>query len=531
MRRDLGSGAADVAQILPELRDVFPDLPPPPDAASEAARFQLFDSTVTLLRNVAFGRPTLVVLDDLQAADTASILFLRFLASQLGDMPMMVVGTYRDVELTPEHPLTTAIAELAREPVARVLELGGLPADAVGEYLRSTTSLVAPDTVVAAVWRATNGNPLFVGEAVRLLTAEGRLTDEADLTALHVAVPQGVRAVIARRIGHLGDETARALGLGAALGPEFGVDVLLRGSATSRASEPSTCSTRPSGRAAPAGRRRSGSLSLLPRSCSRDAVRRTVPGRRSRLHGRIATVLEELYAASIDAHRAELAFHFVQAALLRGVVPTRSTKASVRRRSRTRGERATTRPCHWPTRRLLASTVWRSPGSTSGAAGRPDRVQLLLASGMSCTRGRVSTPPEPLPRAGGPGPAAGDGLLACPAALGVRRPPRGRGGARHRMMPLLQDALVMLGGERRRLRVQTVDAPGLRVAELARAARRQRRRSAARRSSWRAAPVIRRRSPTPSSDGSGRRGGRITRPSGERSPRSFAASRRRSRRR
>ena len=126
---------------------MFPDLPPPPDAASESARFQLFDSAATLLRNVAFGRPTLVVLDDLQAADTASILFLRFLASQLGDMPMMVVGTYRDVELTPEHPLTTAIAELAREPVARVLELGGLPADAVGEYLRSTTSLSPRDTV------------------------------------------------------------------------------------------------------------------------------------------------------------------------------------------------------------------------------------------------------------------------------------------------------------------------------------------------------------------------------------------------
>ena len=120
IRGYLGSGAADVAQMLPELRTIVPDLPSrSPD--SDAARFQLFDSTTDFLRNAARERPILVVLDDLQAADTPSILLLQFLASQLGDMRLLIVGTYRDVELTPEHPLTPAIAEIAREPSVRVI--------------------------------------------------------------------------------------------------------------------------------------------------------------------------------------------------------------------------------------------------------------------------------------------------------------------------------------------------------------------------------------------------------------------------
>jgi len=124
--------------------------------------------------------------------------------------------------------LTAAISEMARERATRLITLGGLPADAVGEFIGATANIDPHDRLVAAVWRETSGNPLFVGEAVRLLSAEGRLLDVGDLTSLRVAVPTGVRAVIARRIGHLGKETARALVLGAAIGPEFSIDVLRR---------------------------------------------------------------------------------------------------------------------------------------------------------------------------------------------------------------------------------------------------------------------------------------------------------------
>ena len=203
IRGYLGSGAADVAQILPELRTIVPELPSrSPD--SDAARFQLFDSTADFIRNAARERPILIVLDDLQAADTPSILLLQFLASQLSDMRLLIVGTYRDVELTPEHPLTSAIAEIAREPSVRVIALRGLEAEAVAEVIGAAAGTAPTGRVAAAVWRATNGNPLFVGEAIRLLSAEGRLDDIGGADELRVAIPAGVHAVIARRIGYLG---------------------------------------------------------------------------------------------------------------------------------------------------------------------------------------------------------------------------------------------------------------------------------------------------------------------------------------
>ncbi len=123
VRRQLGHGASDVAQMLPELRELIPDLDLRPASESDTARFQLFDATATFLRNAAASRPMLAVVDDLQAADTPSILFLRFLASQLSEMSLLVVGTYRDVALTPDHPLTTALVELTREPATRLLTL------------------------------------------------------------------------------------------------------------------------------------------------------------------------------------------------------------------------------------------------------------------------------------------------------------------------------------------------------------------------------------------------------------------------
>jgi tetratricopeptide (TPR) repeat protein len=321
LRRQAGPGAADVAQMLPEIREVFSDLPAPRDADSDSARFQLFDSTATILRNAGRVRPLLVVLDDLHAADTASMLLLRFMASQLADMRVLIVGTYRDLALAPNQNFPDAIAELQREPVTRVIRIGGLKPAELATFIAATADFAPEDELVAAIWRATSGNPLFAGEAIRLLRAEGRLTELADLKALRVAVPSGVRAVIARRIGHLDAVMRRALALGAVLGPEFGLDVLANVAGlgadaaldlVDQASE--------AGLLLPvtgaAGRYR----------FSHDLVRETLyaelsPGRRARLHVQVGQVLEELDAARPDSHLPELAFHFVQAAQLGAHTP------------------------------------------------------------------------------------------------------------------------------------------------------------------------------------------------------------------
>jgi tetratricopeptide (TPR) repeat protein len=457
LRHQLGSGAADVAQILPELRDLLPDLAPLPDAESESARFQLFDSTATFLRNAALQRPLLVVVDDLQAADTPSILFLRFLATQLSVMRVLVVGTYRDIALTPDHPLTPAIAELGREPITRTLTLSGLQAGAVGEFIGAASGVTPQSHLVSAVWRETKGNPLFVGEAVRLVSAEGRITDVADLSSLRIAVPAGIREVIARRISHLGDETARALAFGAAIGPEFSVEVLRR-VAEYEADQLLDLLDE----AAQAGL-------LLPVTgvagryrFSHDLIRESIyddlaPARRMRLHRRIAEVLEELYGASPDAHLAELAFHFFEAA--QGGEPATEVDAAGRTAAkaidyaRRAGDQASRSLAFEEAVRLFRMALAVLDENEPDEETRTDT--LLSLGDASARGGDIAGSRATFLEAAGIARRTGMARNLARAALGYGgRLPWTRPGRDTRLIPLLQDALVLLGGDDERLRVR-----------------------------------------------------------------------------
>jgi DNA-binding SARP family transcriptional activator len=223
LRSQLREGAADVARLLPELRDRLADLPPAPPLESEGARFRLFDSMTAFLKSVAAGRPLVLVLDDLYAADEPSLLLLQFVARELGDSRLLIVGAYRDVDPTLADPLTTTLTELAREPVTRTLALAGLGEADVARFIELTAPGASAADLGPAVKAETEGNPLFVGEIVRLLAAEGRL-DEPAIEPL--AIPQSVREVIGRRLRHLSDECNRLLAMASVLGREFDLNVL-----------------------------------------------------------------------------------------------------------------------------------------------------------------------------------------------------------------------------------------------------------------------------------------------------------------
>ncbi len=106
LRSQLGAGAADVAQIIPELHERFPDLPEPAWPDSQVARFHLFDATAQFLHNASERRPIVLFLDDLHSADAPSLLLLQFVARELGSTRVLVVGAYRDVDPVPEPPLS-----------------------------------------------------------------------------------------------------------------------------------------------------------------------------------------------------------------------------------------------------------------------------------------------------------------------------------------------------------------------------------------------------------------------------------------
>jgi predicted ATPase len=100
IRSQMGSGAEAIAEIVPELKQKLPDLGQAPAMEPEQARFRLFDSLATFLKNTAQTQPLLFVLDDLHWADSASLLMLEFLIREISASPLLVLGAYRNVPLT-----------------------------------------------------------------------------------------------------------------------------------------------------------------------------------------------------------------------------------------------------------------------------------------------------------------------------------------------------------------------------------------------------------------------------------------------
>jgi class 3 adenylate cyclase/tetratricopeptide (TPR) repeat protein len=199
-----------VADALPEL--VTTEKPePPPALEPAAARFRLLDSLDALLGVVASSRPALVVLDDLHWADATSLDLLALVAAGLRDRPLLVVGTYRDVEVGRGHPLAAALAELARQPRVTRHALRGISAGAVAELV---AELGLPD-VADDVFERTDGNPFFVTELVRLIQ-DGAVD----------RVPEGVRDVIGRRVDRLSPDAGEVLAVGAVIGRDVDVSLL-----------------------------------------------------------------------------------------------------------------------------------------------------------------------------------------------------------------------------------------------------------------------------------------------------------------
>jgi DNA-binding SARP family transcriptional activator/tetratricopeptide (TPR) repeat protein len=309
LRGQLGAGAPDLAQLLPELCELFPDLPAPPSLESEGARFRLFDAAATFLRNSSRAQPLVLILDDLQAADEPSLLLLQFLARELGESRVLVVAAYRDVDPTLRHPLAAALAQLTREPVTSRIALGGLTEANVGEYV-SLTADVDPDaSAVAEIHAQTEGNPLFVGELVRLLAREGRL-DKSDG---NLGIPAGVREVIGSRVQRLSERCQHVLTLASVLGREFRLDALELVSERSRETLleilDEAAAERVVGEVPGAAGRLRFAHALI-----RDTLYDELPAtRRVRLHARVGKALEALYSEDAEPHLAELAHHFYEA--------------------------------------------------------------------------------------------------------------------------------------------------------------------------------------------------------------------------
>jgi predicted ATPase len=135
---DLGPAAADLGRIVPSLREQL-HVTPPAAGDPEEDRWRLLQAATNLLHKVAARQPLVLVLEDLHDADQGTLDLLLYLARNLDGARLLVVGTYRDVEIDRAHPLSAALAELHRTGNVARLHLRGLSTLEVLRLLSETS--------------------------------------------------------------------------------------------------------------------------------------------------------------------------------------------------------------------------------------------------------------------------------------------------------------------------------------------------------------------------------------------------------
>src|SRR5262249_17825462 len=155
------------AQIVPEIGRWSAAAAGAPHDDSAETRFRLFDAAALFLQRVAQAQPIVVVLDDLHWADAASLRLLQFLARELADARLLVVGTCRETGRTPSHPLSQCLGELARLEAFQRVELHGLATPDIARFIEATTGAPPVPALVDTVAEQTGGNPFFMTELVR----------------------------------------------------------------------------------------------------------------------------------------------------------------------------------------------------------------------------------------------------------------------------------------------------------------------------------------------------------------------------
>ena len=322
LRAELGLGAAPLARLVPVLRERLPDIPEPVALQPDEERARLFDAVTQLLIAMAARTPVVLVLDDLHWADAASVALLRHVARFAPRHRLLLLGAYRDVEVTRAQPLADALGALPRETAYEHVALAGLEGGEVGQLLEAVADQAVPAALVTAITTETSGNPFFIREVLLHLVEEGKLVRRdgqwtADVPIAALGIPESVRQVIQRRLARLSASANRWLRAAAGFAASFRFDLASR---VAGLDEPDALDALDEVLAAqlvqPAGDAESFDFAHA-------LVRHTLyaelsPPRRVRLHRQIAETMEHAYGVHARDYAGEIARHYQQSVSLPG---------------------------------------------------------------------------------------------------------------------------------------------------------------------------------------------------------------------
>lgn len=308
---------------------LLPDLAPPAQAPEAAVhgdgstlRYRLFEAVTTLLYAASQRSPLLLILDDLHWADKSTLLLLRHLLRHPQLRDLLVVGTFRHVEVGRDHPLVDLLTDLRRERRYDRLTLPGLDDGATQTLVADRLGRDATPEFVHRLREQTEGNVFFIEETIRALVDSGlsarQTVTEADLERL--GVPEGVSEIVGRRVSHLSEFAAEVLTAASVVGRNFRLGIVAQ--IVGQSPEEVMCALEES---MAAGLVLEAADRIDVFAFSHALVREVLYGqlsvsRRVRLHLCVAEALE---AVADSVNPAELAHHFLLARHFTGPGPAR----------------------------------------------------------------------------------------------------------------------------------------------------------------------------------------------------------------
>lgn len=288
-------------------------MPQPEALDPDSQRQRLFTALTRAI--LSPNQPLLLVIDDLQWCDRETLAWLNYLLHREETTRLLLVGTTRSEEIGPDHLLESLVLSLRGAGRAVEIELGPLSASETSVVARQIARQELTADVLAHLHRETEGNPLFVVEAMR-----------ANLQSL----PPRVQAVIQARLTNLSPMARDLVGIAAVIGREFTFDVLVQASKSDEDTLVRSLDELWQRRII----REQGTTAY---DFSHDKIRDVAQAQLSAvkqkmLHRRVAQALEAVYAADLDSMAGQIALHYERASLTEQAIAYYQRAAEVARR-------------------------------------------------------------------------------------------------------------------------------------------------------------------------------------------------------
>jgi predicted ATPase/class 3 adenylate cyclase/DNA-binding CsgD family transcriptional regulator len=369
LREHVRTSAHLLARIIPDLTRVLPDLGEAREPYG-TEREDLLSAVVDFILSIAEKTPVLMVLDDLQWADSSSLSLFEYLAQRIQSAPVLLLALCRPEAVEVPHRFARSIGELGRQRLYRAISLSPLSVQESAALISGIVGGEPAEEIAAAIHRRTAGNPFFVEEVVAKLSEDG-----VDLlqtgTVSGISIPRSVRLVIERRLVRLGDEARELLGVASVLGERFTFPELAAVAETSREAIVEALD-----RSLASGilREAEGAYEF-----NHPLVRETVytansTPRRQSLHLRAARALEALYTANQREQACLLAYHFREAGPL-------TDSASLLRHSLTAADTAIQTYAYADAASLYKDVL--DLDASAGALSEPERADAHCSYGRA----------------------------------------------------------------------------------------------------------------------------------------------------